>query len=234
MKKNNIYCVYKHTRDDNDTIFYIGIGKSLKRAYKKGKGNRNKYWNNIVNKVGYKIDILFTNLIKDEAIAIEKYLIQYYGRKDLGTGSLCNMTDGGDGCFNPLVVNGSKRVINIFTQEVFNTITDAAISDDKCFVFLSNHLTTNKINKSDFLFYSNWLQLSQESRALLQSNILHYKYRVEKIINIKTLEIFDNLKLASKSINMDSSYLSKKLRGIYKNNTNMEYYRNFKYLEYAS
>src|SRR4030066_872170 len=158
MLRNNTYCIYRHIRKDDNTVFYIGIGKSIKRAYKKEKSARNNHWHNIVNKVGYKVERLYTILTKNEAINIEKNLIQYYGRYDLNTGRLCNKTDGGEGCFNPKIVNGSKKVINIFTEEIFDSITRASNSVNRTFCFLSNQLTTNTINKSDFLFYSDWLQ----------------------------------------------------------------------------
>lgn len=87
--------VYSHTRLDNNTIFYIGIGNEYKRAY--SKHSRNSYWNNIVSKTDYKIDILFENLTWEEACKKEVELISLYGRKDLKKGLLANLTDGGDG-----------------------------------------------------------------------------------------------------------------------------------------
>ena len=87
--------VYSHTRLDNNTIFYIGIGNEYKRAYCKYK--RNNYWNNIVSKSDYKVDILFENLTWEDACKKEVELISLYGRKDMNKGLLVNMTDGGEG-----------------------------------------------------------------------------------------------------------------------------------------
>jgi hypothetical protein len=86
--------LYRHIRLDKDEPFYIGIGKDESRAY--SKRNRTKYWHNITNK-GYDIEILFDDLSYDEAKLKEIEFIKLYGRIDLGTGILCNMTDGGDG-----------------------------------------------------------------------------------------------------------------------------------------
>lgn len=90
--------VYQHIRKDNNKVFYIGIGKCKNRAYV--RDGRNKYWVNIVNKFGYDIKVTHEDVCWEEACVIEKYLIEFYGRKDLGKGELVNMTDGGDGIFN--------------------------------------------------------------------------------------------------------------------------------------
>jgi len=86
--------VYLHRRKDNNEVFYVGIGTSKKRPYQ--NTGRNKYWHNIVNSVGYSTEITHKDICKEEACAIEEYLISFYGRKDLGLGTLCNVTDGGD------------------------------------------------------------------------------------------------------------------------------------------
>ena len=87
--------VYQHRRGDTNEVFYIGIGKSRERAYR--TSNRNKYWHNTVNKVGYEVDILLEEISWENACEIEKGMIAAYGRKDLGTGQLVNLTDGGEG-----------------------------------------------------------------------------------------------------------------------------------------
>ncbi len=93
--------VYTHTRLDNNKVFYVGVGKRKNRAY--SKHSRNKHWYNIVNKHGYQVNVTHEEICYEEALSIEKYLVSFYGRVDLNTGSLVNKTDGGDGVENPSV-----------------------------------------------------------------------------------------------------------------------------------
>jgi hypothetical protein len=104
-----VACVYQHRRLDDNTIFYIGIGKNTSRAY--SKKQRNKYWRNIVEKVGYGVDILISGCTIDYAKAVEIGMISDYGRADLKLGLLVNMTDGGDGTLNhsPEVINSISK-----------------------------------------------------------------------------------------------------------------------------
>ena len=92
MKRNTV--VYIHRRKDTGEVFYVGIGN---RYRPKCKDYRNNYWWNILNKHGYTVEIVKTDLTWDEACEEEIRLIKHYGRKDLGLGTLVNMTDGGDG-----------------------------------------------------------------------------------------------------------------------------------------
>jgi hypothetical protein len=85
--------VYQHRRLDDNTIFYIGIGKDKYRAY--SKCGRNTHWKNIVNKVGYAVDILIDGCTIDDARVVEIGMISDYGRADLKEGQLVNMADGG-------------------------------------------------------------------------------------------------------------------------------------------
>jgi hypothetical protein len=94
------WVVYRHIRKDKNVPFYIGIGKNIKRAYEKNKKRRSKFWINITNKTDYDVEILFENISCDFAKEKEKEFIKLYGRIDNNTGSLCNMTDGGDGVLN--------------------------------------------------------------------------------------------------------------------------------------
>lgn len=114
--------LYKHTRNDSNEIFYIGIGTKTKndikynkyaRAYNKVK--RNRYWINLINFLNgdYTIDIVFESDDYDYIKNLEKNLIKFYGRKDMGLGKLVNMTDGGDGQINRKWSDESKRNASI-------------------------------------------------------------------------------------------------------------------------
>lgn len=94
---NNKYCVYRHIRLDNNKVFYIGYGVK-NRPYEKGIHRRSEWWNKVVNKSNYKIEILLDNLTLKEAQALEIKMISFYGRQNLGEGPLINLTNGGEGC----------------------------------------------------------------------------------------------------------------------------------------
>ena len=89
--------VYRHIRKDKNEPFYVGI--SAHNKYKRANSSvcRSRYWNNIVNKTDYRVDIVMDDLTWEEACEKERELIALYGRKDLGLGPLVNRTDGGDG-----------------------------------------------------------------------------------------------------------------------------------------
>lgn len=93
MEKRKIV-VYQHRRMDTNEVFYVGIGLES-RPY--DTNNRNKHWNHIVKNTKYDIEILDTFYDWDTASDMERRLISEYGRRDLGNGTLVNMTDGGQG-----------------------------------------------------------------------------------------------------------------------------------------
>jgi hypothetical protein len=96
LKNLKSKCVYFHINPIKQEIFYVGIG-SKHRPYYSGKEKRSSFWNNEVNKYGYEIIIIHNNLNWKEACELETKYIKQVGRRDLGLGSLVNMTNGGEG-----------------------------------------------------------------------------------------------------------------------------------------
>lgn len=115
METNNFY-VYLHIRKDNGEPFYIGMG-SPKWNRVNSKKNRNQWWHNITKKYDYDYIFLENNLTEDQAFELEKYWIKRIGRKDLGFGSLVNLTDGGEGKSGCKHTNESKNKISINTKK---------------------------------------------------------------------------------------------------------------------
>lgn len=85
--------VYVHMRKTNGEIFYVG--KGVRDRWR--KLDRNYRWENIASKHGVICDIVANSLTNEEACILEKKLISLYGRLDCQTGTLANLTDGGEG-----------------------------------------------------------------------------------------------------------------------------------------
>lgn len=115
-----IFYVYLHRRGDDGSIFYIGKGKE-DRAY--SQSSRNRYWNHIVKKHGYTVEIVDHKLSENQAFELEIFLIQIIGRHDLGKGRLVNTTDGGEGTSNPSVEVRAKISKHMSVRMIGNTNT---------------------------------------------------------------------------------------------------------------
>ena len=104
--------VYRHIRLDKNEPFYIGISASnnLKRAYDIKPLRRNRIFNGIVAKTECEVEILFDDLTWEQACEKEKEFIILYGRKDLKTGTLANMSGGGEGSFGVIITEEQRKV----------------------------------------------------------------------------------------------------------------------------
>jgi len=105
MKEFYVYALLD-TRYPHKPVFYIGKGKGL-RANSHALESQQRFHKNTmkINKVkaiqnaGHEHEVFYikNDMSEKDAHKLEVDLIAFYGRIDIGTGSLTNMTDGGDG-----------------------------------------------------------------------------------------------------------------------------------------
>lgn len=103
-EQEKTYYLYRHIRLDKPEVFYVGRGTTInvkgengrwRRAFE--KYGRNRLWKRVFEKSGGReVEIFFESHDLDLILKKEMEFIKYYGRKDLGTGTLCNLTDGGE------------------------------------------------------------------------------------------------------------------------------------------
>lgn len=120
---NNLFkfYVYAYLREDG-TPYYIGKGSGNRITAKhKNEVRPPKNKNNII--------ILEKNLSNIGALAIERRMIQWYGRIDLQTGILRNKTDGGEGSTgNKHSEKTKKKLSDLATGRQLNEETKKKIS----------------------------------------------------------------------------------------------------------
>ena len=97
--------LYKHIRLDTNEVFYVGIGGK----YRPNQKNRNTIWKRIVAKTDYKIEIILESNDYEFIKQKEIELIKFYGRINLGNGTLANLTDGGEGTIGLKMSDERKR-----------------------------------------------------------------------------------------------------------------------------
>jgi len=201
--------VYRHIRLDTNEVFYIGIGKNEKRAYQV-HNRRNIYWRNIVKKTDYKVEITHKDICYEEACSIEQYLISFYGRSNLNQGSLCNLTDGGEGCLGLIVSEKTKEKFRGSNNHMFGKTHSEEVKK-RMIKIITERMQDEKVRKkiSDKA-KGRKISDSHREKLLLNSpkRIELYRYINNKLFVYKSLrEAERNLKIHKSIIKRDLSKL---------------------------
>lgn len=184
--------VYFHRKATTGEIFYVGMGSPKRPYYKR----RTDWWQRVVDKYGYTIDIVHKGLTQAEAFELEMKYIAQFGRYDLGTGSLVNQTDGG-----PSFVGISKEK----TKNRGKTLKGKPKSKEhrkKLSASLSN-LAKSSVHKSNISKSLKGRKLSQETKDKIKKNNTAYlKNKPVACYSYYTKELIANFKSHSEAVSV--------------------------------
>lgn len=127
MKKPQCY-VYQYTDprpESFGTPIYIGKG-SRKRCNDHLTDAKNPLLKRVLDKIRSEglapiVKIVARFDTEAEAFEVEKALIAFYGRRDIGTGSLCNLTPGGEGSAGYRFTAGQRERLSQTIKERYAT-----------------------------------------------------------------------------------------------------------------
>ena len=132
----NEYYVYELIDPRNGLSFYVGKGKN-DRMYDHERDTINKklFYKNrylffkirkiLTSGLSIKYNKILENIDEKTALAEEIIQIKNYGRKNNGTGILCNMTDGGEGTSGYIVSKDMRLTRSNKQKEYLNKNPDA-------------------------------------------------------------------------------------------------------------
>lgn len=239
--------VYVHIRKDNNKPFYVGVGGLLSfDNYQRANANtirnsaRNKHWKSVVNLYGFDVEIISDNCTKEEACEIEIYLIKYYGRIDLKTGTLVNLTDGGEGNRNLSQESRLKigkihkgKIVSKETRDKISKANSGRIPSKETKMKIAIANTGKKLseeNRLNLISINKNRVRSIEERIKISSALIGRKQTYEtrikkskKVIDTSNGITYNCAKDISEQFNINYYTLLGKLSGKDKNNTTFKY-----------
>lgn len=172
--------VYRHWRKDKNEVFYVGIGNKESRAFDFFR--RNKVWKGIKKRTDVDVEIVARDLTWEDACEIEQLMIQEYGRIDLGTGRLVNLTNGGDGNF------GAKHSQETIDKRAASNRGKKRTTETRAKI--SKALTGKKFSEKHI-------------QSLRTSHLGKLPPNARQVIHLETGFVFDSLRNGCHSVNIN-------------------------------
>lgn len=233
----NEFYTYAYLREDK-TPYYIGKGKhnhkTNQKYYRAYCGN---HWVPIPPK--QRIIILKDDIYENDAFKHEIYMISIFGRKDLNTGILLNLTNGGEGFSGFKLTEERKRDISKRMKEyvinngnpnlkkylLINVSGEYYVVDDglapfckeKNIPFDGMKRRKNRgfvtPTKCGWIYFNITNNTEEEIQNIKKQFFLKYQNRFND--KLKNLEIPPNAQVAKKSINIVFNAIKEKIENEY-------------------
>lgn len=204
------FYVYMHVKCSDGVPFYVGKGKNKRYS---NHFDRNVFWKRTAKKYGVKVIIYRDGLQEWAAFELEQDIIALHGRRNIGTGSLCNLSDGGEGQsgYIPSHESNKKRSEKL-KGRVLSESHKKKIGDKNRRRKLTED-TKKKLSdsrKGRFAGENHPLFGVKKSKESIEKTVASLR---KKIRCIETGEIFKSVTDAAKSVNGTTSPISKVCMG---------------------
>jgi hypothetical protein len=192
--------LYRHIRLDKNEPFYIGIGEDkITQEYQyvraHDKTNRSKWWKDIA-KNGFNVEIILQDIPTwDEACLKETEFISLYGRSDRNLGSLCNMTDGGEGFKGPRTEENKQKLRKPRKEGTGDKIRQALLGKTKG---ISN--VKNKKPKPEG--FGVRISTNQKRKDKLRNNRLENDWLAHKILDTRNNTYYKSFNDCCRQLNI--------------------------------
>ncbi len=149
---------------------------------------------------------VYENITQDEAVDLEKRMISFFGRRDIGTGILSNCTDGGDGTSN--LSDDVKNVMNSEKRKITYqySLSGQFIKKWESITTAADELNINRENISAAIYRKGTCGNSFWSYSYLGKKIepkkkheVPTKYNLIQQIDIKTNKVINEFKSAKEA-----------------------------------
>ena len=215
FSKPRDFYTYIHMKETTGEIFYVGKGQG--NRFKTTK-SRSEYWKRTAKKYGVIVDIVAHGISEHEALLLEKKLIKIYGRKNLGTGNLVNLTDGGEGYSGYICTDETRRKLSEagkgrkHTEEhkqYMSDIMKGRVFSDETILKMRNARLGKK--------------LTEEQRIKARDS----RPSSRKVVCMETGEVFKSASEAARWVGVDTTSICKVCKGKHKHAKGFK----FKYFE---
>lgn len=224
------FYIYKHIRPDTKEVFYIGKGNTSKNSHEeryKTSSGRNKMWRSIVAKNNgvFIPEIICYCDTEEEVNKLEIEYISKYGRFING-GTLCNMTDGGDGSVGLIISEETRNKLRKRFSGEKHPNYGKKLSKETCLKKSESMKKSDKNLKGKKL--PDWWKGKIRETKYGSNNPMYGKtgilsHRSRKVIDTNTGEVYDSVSIAAKKHELKMKTLYNMLSGHRPNKYNLKF-----------